>query len=94
VNCWQWIDKVLAAAELPPVRRWISFKAAWRIGTVCEQAHRLLPWGGEPQMTRFLAAQLAKSHWFDISAARRDLDYRPQVTIGEGLRRLDDWLAA
>ena len=27
-------------------------------------------------MTRFLAAQLSTSHWFDISAARRDLGIR------------------
>ena len=26
-------------------------------------------------MTRFVAAELAKDHWFDIAAARRDLGY-------------------
>jgi nucleoside-diphosphate-sugar epimerase len=43
-------------------------------------------------MTRFLAAQLAKSHWFDISAARRDLGYVPRVSTEEGMRRLGEWL--
>ena len=43
-------------------------------------------------MTRFLADAVAKSHWFDISAAKKDLGYNPKVTIAEGLKRLQDWL--
>jgi nucleoside-diphosphate-sugar epimerase len=39
-------------------------------------------------MTRFLARQLATSHWFDLTAARRDLRYAPQVTPEEGFERL------
>jgi nucleoside-diphosphate-sugar epimerase len=42
----------------------------------------------EPRMTRFLALQLSTAHWFDITAARRDLGYEPVVSIEEGLRRL------
>lgn len=30
-----------------------------------------------PLLTRFLAAELIHAHWFDISAARRDLGYAP-----------------
>jgi len=44
-------------------------------------------------MTRFVAKELATAHWFDISAARRDLGYQPQVTLDEGLVRLQKWLA-
>ena len=43
-------------------------------------------------MTRFLASQLATSHWFDISAARRDFGYEPRVSTAEGMRRLGEWL--
>jgi nucleoside-diphosphate-sugar epimerase len=39
-------------------------------------------------MTRFLAAQLSTSHYFDISAARRDLGYTPIVSTKEGMERL------
>jgi 2-alkyl-3-oxoalkanoate reductase len=39
-------------------------------------------------MTRFLARQLATAHWFDISAARRDVGYAPRVGLDEGFRRL------
>jgi nucleoside-diphosphate-sugar epimerase len=46
----------------------------------------------EPPMTRFVAKQLATSHWYDLTAAKRDLGYTPQVTIAEGLSRLREWL--
>ena len=43
-------------------------------------------------MTRFLARELSTAHWFDISAARRDLAYEPQYTIAEGLAKLREWM--
>lgn len=92
VNCWQWIDEILALIDVPPVTKSISFKSAWRLGAMCETTYRLLGLSAEPPMTRFLAAQLAKSHWFDISAAKRDLGYRPRVSTEEGIRRLGEWL--
>ncbi len=91
-NCWQWIDEILQLAGLPPVHKAISLKAAWRIGAACEAVYRLLQTEHEPPMTRFLAAQLATSHWFDISAAKRDFGYQPQISTTEGMRRLGDWL--
>jgi nucleoside-diphosphate-sugar epimerase len=49
---------------------------------------------GEPPITRFLAEELATSHWFDISAARQELGYQPRVSVEEGLKRLKAWLDA
>jgi nucleoside-diphosphate-sugar epimerase len=92
VNCWQWIDEVLALAGLPSVRKSVSHLAASRLGALCEQVWTLAGGRSEPPMTRFLAAQLATSHWFDTSAARRDFGYEPRVPTGEGMRRLGEWL--
>jgi 2-alkyl-3-oxoalkanoate reductase len=92
VNCWQWIDEILALVGLPPVNASVSLASARRLGGACEIVYRLLGLSGEPPMTRFLAGQLALSHWFDISAARRDLNYRPRVSIPEGMQRLGMWL--
>ena len=39
-------------------------------------------------MTKFVAGQLSTSHWYDISAAKRDLEYVPKVGVEEGLKRL------
>jgi 2-alkyl-3-oxoalkanoate reductase len=92
LNCWQWIDEILALVDLPPVKKAMSSQTAWRVGRVCEGTYRLLGLSGEPPMTRFLAAQLATSHWFDIGAARRDLGYSPRVSTAEGMQRLATWL--
>ena len=63
-------------------------RVAVAAGWMMETAYRALSITEEPPMTRSLAHQLATSHWFDISAARRDLEYVPSVTIDEGLKRL------
>jgi len=92
VNCWDWINEVLALAGLPPVEKSISFSAAWRIGAVFEAIYRLLRLKAEPPMTRFLAAQLATDHYFDITRAREDFGCRPKISTAEGMRRLGDEL--
>jgi nucleoside-diphosphate-sugar epimerase len=88
VNCWDWINQLLELADLQPARRTISFRVAWRVGHLLELMWRVLGKQSEPRMTRFLAAQLALSHYFDISAARRDLDYRPAISMSDGMNRL------
>ena len=94
VRCWPWIDQILALAGLPAVERSISLPAAWRIGAVLEAVYAALRLKGEPRMTRFLAAQLGTSHYFDIGRARRDFGYEPSVSTAEGMRRLGQSLAA
>ena len=88
VNCWAWIDEILELAGLPPVHRAISYRAAWILGGVLEAIARATRRRSEPRMTRFLAAQMATSHYFDISAARRDFGYTPRISTEEGMRRL------
>jgi len=88
VNCWEWINRLLGLAGLPPVSQSISLAAARRWGAVLEGTYRLLGLRREPPMTRFLAAQLGTSHYFDIARARRDFGYVPTITTEEGLRRM------
>ena len=90
---WELVDGILHAAGLPPVARSISPRAAHRAGAVLETVHRLFRLPGEPLMTRFVAHQLAAAHWFDTTAATRDLGYVPTITIDQGLDRLAAWFA-
>ncbi len=43
--------------------------------------------GGEPLLTRYTAAILAKTQTYNIEAAGRDLGYAPLVSIPEGVER-------
>ncbi|HNC22610.1 MAG TPA: NAD-dependent epimerase/dehydratase family protein [Opitutaceae bacterium] len=90
VRLWDWINGLLTALRIPPVTRRVPLGAALTVGACCEAAWRLLPLRGEPPMTRFIAAELAKDHWFDISAARRDLAYTPWITMADGTAALID----
>jgi len=89
---WELINRILAAAGLPPVRRRLSRRTARTIGGTLEFVHTVLRIKAEPRMTRFLADELATSHWFNISAARKELGYEPRISIEEGLKRLEKWL--
>ncbi len=92
VPLWDLLDRMLACDGLPPVKRGISANAAYRIGAVLESVYKWTGRRDEPPMTRFVARQLSTSHWFNINAAKRDLGYRPKVSIDEGLKRLAEWL--
>lgn len=92
VVLWDWVNGLLTALGEPPVTKRISLRTANALAAACELAWRLLPVPTEPPLTRFVAAELAKDHWFDISAARRDLGYSPRVTMAAGTRQLVDAL--
>ncbi|MFH1109154.1 MAG: NAD-dependent epimerase/dehydratase family protein [Planctomycetota bacterium] len=87
VELWPWLNDLLERVGAPVVTRAVSFHGAYRVGAAFELMYRTLGIIREPPMTRFLASQLAKSHYFDISAARRDFGYDPVVSTGEGVRR-------
>jgi nucleoside-diphosphate-sugar epimerase len=89
---WDFVNRVLAAAGLPPVTKSVPAGLAYAAGAVLEGIYGLLPLPGEPPMTRFVARQLSTAHWFDLSAARRDFGYAPGVSTDEGLGRLAESL--
>ncbi|MHB8707468.1 MAG: NAD-dependent epimerase/dehydratase family protein [Desulfuromonadales bacterium] len=89
---WEMVNHILAAADIPPVTRTISPELAVMLGGICEGLWSVLRLSGEPPMTRFVAHELASAHWFDISAARRDFGYLPEISIHDGLLRLRHWL--
>ncbi len=88
VNCWEWIRSICEIANVPPPTQRISFQVANRIGGSLESVYRWLRIKAEPPMTRFVAAQLARDHFFDITQARTRLGYRPRISMQEGLDRL------
>jgi nucleoside-diphosphate-sugar epimerase len=92
IYLWDFINKVLRAGNAPPVKKSIPAGVAYALGAALEVIYKILNLKSEPKMTRLLANEFSQAHWFDISAAKRDLDYVPQVSIEEGLEHLKEWL--
>lgn len=88
VVLWEWINALLCALGEPPVTRRVPLGLARTAGALCEALWRVGGLKGEPPMTRFVAAELAKDHWFSLAAARRDLGYAPRISMAEGTARL------
>jgi len=82
------INRILLAAGLPPVMRTVSPRVAYAAGAVLEMIYHLLRIEREPIMTRFVARQLSTEHWFDLTAAKRDLGYEPIVSTDQGMEQL------
>lgn len=93
VNLWDWINQLFERTGMPPISKKVSYHAAFMAGAFLEGVYTCLGIEKEPIMTRFLAEQLARSHWFSVEKARNDLGYAPLVSSEEGLERLLAWLA-
>ena len=85
------VNRMLRACGQPPVTARISPAIARLAGKFFESFYRITGREDDPPMTTFLAEQLSTAHWFNISAAKRDLGYQPKVTIAEGMVRLQEW---
>lgn len=82
------INKLLACAGEKPVDACVPAGVAYCAGALFEAVYGLLRIRSEPLMTRFVARQLSTEHWFDLSAARRDLDYQALINNETGFERL------
>lgn len=83
VLLWPWINRMLEALGMQPVRRRVPFRLAYAAGLVLEWLHRRLPALGEPLVTRFLAAELFRNHYFTIARAQQDFGYVPLYSFAE-----------
>lgn len=90
----QIISGLLAAAGKPCEIRSVSPGLASFAGASLETAWRIFRLSGEPPLTRWAAEQLSTAHWYDISAAKRDFDYSPEISIKQGLDTLAKHFAA
>ncbi len=84
------ISNMLGAAGMEPEIKAIPTWVAKTAGAVTQTLWKLLNLKSEPPVTKWSAEQLSTAHWYDISAARNDLGYQPEISINEGLKRLRD----
>jgi 2-alkyl-3-oxoalkanoate reductase len=86
------INRIVTAAGLAPITQRVPLRIAHLAGSVLESVYRAFHLPGEPPLTRFMVSQFSTAHWFDISAARRDLSYEPLISTDAGMVLLKAWL--
>ena len=86
VDLWPWLNSILEGLGQPPLTQKIPLPLAYGIGALCEGAWKVLRRRTDPPITRFVAVELAKDHYFDIRKAQHALGYRPRVPMNEALK--------
>ena len=82
------IAGLLKAAGVNVEIQSISPQLAVAAGTLLETGWKLFGLKSDPPLTRWSAEHLSTAHWYDISAAKRDLGYTAEISIEEGLKIL------
>ena len=80
---------VAEEAGVAPPRTHLPVWPFWIAGALCEAACK--PFGIEPPLYRRRVDFFTKSRAFDISRARAEIGYAPQVELREGIRRTLAW---
>ena len=88
LKLWDLMDDLLTAHGFDPLRKETSQGMAISIAGILEILHKIFAPHKDPRLTRFLVHELTASHWFDISAAKKELGYEPIVSVEEGLARI------
>ncbi len=81
---WEWVNKVLACNNMPPLKKKVSLKFAFFMASLMEFFSRIT--GKEPRLTRFLVEEMATDHYFSIESARKNLGYNPKISIDEAIK--------
>jgi nucleoside-diphosphate-sugar epimerase len=76
---------ILRAFGLPERIAYLPARPAWYVGALLERAVALAGRRWPPPLSRYIVALLSNECTLDISAARRDLGYRPTRSFAEGI---------
>jgi nucleoside-diphosphate-sugar epimerase len=83
------IGLIAEEAHVPRPRLRLPVWPFWMAGAACEAL--CAPLGIEPPIYRRRVDFFTKSRAFDISRARAELGYAPQVALRDGIRRTLEW---
>lgn len=85
VALWDFINEILSRYHLPPITKKVPERVAFHIGLFFESWYRFFRINGEPPMTRFVALQFSRSHYFSHQKAKNDFGYEPKISIEQAL---------
>ena len=85
VVLWDFINEILTRYNLPKITKRVPGKMAFNIGLFFECWYRFFKINGEPPMTRFVALQFSRSHYFSHQKAKNGFGYDPKISIEQAL---------
>jgi nucleoside-diphosphate-sugar epimerase len=91
VLLWETLRWLCRELALPPPRGRVPRSLGMLLGGALELYHHALRPNEEPKLTRYSVQVLACTMTLDISRARRQLGYAPDVTVQQGLTRFVAW---
>ena len=86
VELWSWLNQILEGLGHAPLTKRVPLLLAYMVGAVAECTWKVFARSGEPPITRFVAVELAKDHYFDVEMAYRHLGYRATVDMKTALK--------
>ena len=90
VEIWPWLNHVLEGLGQPPLTKKIPLPLAYTAGALAEMVWKCFRKEGEPPITRFVAVELAKDHFFDLNAAKEQFGFNPSYEMADALRETID----
>lgn len=89
IKLWDFTNELLVRSKLPPITKKVPFRIAYTVGLMIEMGLKLVgKYDIHPPMTRFVALQLGKSHYYNHHNLEHDLGFKPKYSIEEGLDKL------
>jgi nucleoside-diphosphate-sugar epimerase len=88
VQIREFINGIIGTAGLPPVQKSIPEFAAILAAAILEALYNFAGIKREPFVTRMVVKELCTHHWFDISAAKKELGYHPRIQFREGMEKI------
>ena len=86
------MQKLFAALGRPLYTKNVPFWLVYSLAYMLELVHSLPMIKREPLFTRYTAGVVSLGQTLDIEAAKRDLGYKPRISINDGLQIYVDWL--
>jgi 2-alkyl-3-oxoalkanoate reductase len=87
VSLWWFINAILKHFNRMQITRKIPTKVAFALSCIAEKL--TLP-NKEPILTKFLVKEMSTNHYFDISAAKKDLGYTPSCKVVDAISKISN----
>lgn len=85
------LELVFKSIDVPFKKKPMRYNTISKVASFLEKAHKTFIPSIEPVLTQYTVSVLSHSQTLDISAAKKDLGYKPRVSVEEGAKLFAEW---